>query len=198
MSPPGTGPRRRHRRNPLSAAASSLADRPSDEIVRRLRWLPTDRPPPGTADVSAKPVGCWRWSAATPGTSSARSRKLRPFTGGSLTSACDTCRRSGCVPLQDGRVRADRHVRLHVADLQHHRQLERGSDGHRQLAPGVGKSLHVNGDLVVPDLEIRQPEASVLTRDGLTSPVGFGLARAYQRAWDDGALRIGDPAADAG
>ena len=38
---------------PLRPAASSLADSPSTmKLFERLRWLPTDRLTPGTADVS--------------------------------------------------------------------------------------------------------------------------------------------------
>ena len=60
------------------------------KLLEKLRWLPTEIPWPGTADVSAK-----SWLLAvlvgdTPGTTRARSRKLRPFSGRFCTSACDT------------------------------------------------------------------------------------------------------------
>ena len=60
------------------------------KLLEKLRWLPTDRPPPGTADVSAKSCVLPTLVGDTPGTSSARSRKLRPFIGRFLTSACET------------------------------------------------------------------------------------------------------------
>ena len=58
------------------------------KLLEKLRWLPTEMPWPGTADVSAK-----SWLAAvlvgeTPGISRATSRKLRPFRGRLCTSAC--------------------------------------------------------------------------------------------------------------
>ena len=58
------------------------------KLFEKFRWLPTEIPWPGTADVSAK-----SWLAAvlvgdTPGTNSARSRKFRPLSGRSLTSVC--------------------------------------------------------------------------------------------------------------
>src|SRR5205809_792661 len=60
------------------------------KLLEKFRWLPTEMPWPGTADVSAK-----SWLLAvlvgdTPGTSSARSRKLRPLRGSDRTSVCDT------------------------------------------------------------------------------------------------------------
>ena len=60
------------------------------KLLEKLRWLPTDRPPPGTAEVSAKSCVLATLVGDTPGTSSARSRKLRPFIGRLRTSACDT------------------------------------------------------------------------------------------------------------
>ena len=59
------------------------------KLFERLRWLPTDRPPPGTADVSANSCVLPTLVGDTPGTSSARSRKLRPFIGRLCTSACE-------------------------------------------------------------------------------------------------------------
>jgi hypothetical protein len=76
---------------PLSAAASSLADSPSTmKLFERLRWLPTDRLTPGTADVSGKSWVLPTLVGDTPGTSSASSRKLRPFSGRLRTSISDT------------------------------------------------------------------------------------------------------------
>ena len=61
------------------------------KLFERLRWLPTDSPTPGTADVSGKScVPPPTLVGDTPGMSSARSRKLRPFIGSAATSFCDT------------------------------------------------------------------------------------------------------------
>ena len=76
---------------PLSPAASSFADSPSTmKLFERLRWLPTEMPCPGTADVSANNCVLAVLVGDTPGTSRARSRKLRPFIGRSCTSTCAT------------------------------------------------------------------------------------------------------------
>ncbi len=76
---------------PLSPAASSFADSPSTmKLFEKLRWLPIDSPPPGTADVSAKSCVLATLAGDTPGTSSARSRKLRPFIGSARTSVSDS------------------------------------------------------------------------------------------------------------
>ncbi len=53
----------------------------------RLRWLATEMPWPGTADVSANNCVLLVLVGETPGTSSARSRKFRPFIGRLWTSA---------------------------------------------------------------------------------------------------------------
>ena len=76
---------------PLNPAASSFADRPSTtKLFDRFRWLPTERLTPGTAEVSGKSCVLAIFAGATPGTSSATSRKLRPFIGKAATSASET------------------------------------------------------------------------------------------------------------
>ena len=60
------------------------------KLLEKFRWLPIDRPFPGTADVSANSCVLAVFVGETPGTSSARSRKFRPFIGRFCTSACDT------------------------------------------------------------------------------------------------------------
>ena len=76
---------------PLRPAASSFAETPSTmKLLEKLRWLATDRPLPGTAEVSAKSWVLAMLVGETPGTSSARSRKLRPFMGSALASVAET------------------------------------------------------------------------------------------------------------
>ena len=60
------------------------------KLLERLRWLAIEMPWPGTADVSAKSCVLPMLVGETPGMSSARSRKLRPFIGRLWTSACGT------------------------------------------------------------------------------------------------------------
>ena len=161
------------------------------KLLERLRWLPTDRPPPGTAEVSAKSCVLATLVGDTPGTSSARSRKLRPFIGRFRTSACDT------VPAiwlraASSTVASALTVTLasSVPTRQRHRQLERRADGERQRARRVGESLQPDGDLVAADFQIREAEPSVLIGDRFARHVGLGLARADLRAGHDRALRI--------
>jgi hypothetical protein len=59
------------------------------KLFDMLRWLPTDSPCPGTADVSANSCVLAVLVGDTPGTSRARSRKLRPLSGRLRTSACE-------------------------------------------------------------------------------------------------------------
>lgn len=67
---------------PLNPAASSLAESPSTTtLLEKLRWLPTDKPTPGTADVSANSCVLLMLGGATDGASSATSRRLRPLSG---------------------------------------------------------------------------------------------------------------------
>src|SRR5262245_66470895 len=60
------------------------------KLLDRLRWLAIESPCPGTADVSAKSCVLLVFVGDTPGTSSARSRKLRPFIGRVCTSVRGT------------------------------------------------------------------------------------------------------------
>ncbi len=60
------------------------------KLFERLRWLPTDRPTPCTADVSAKSWVLLMLGGATAGASTAMSRKLRPLSGRLLTSCRGT------------------------------------------------------------------------------------------------------------
>ena len=121
---------------PLSPAASSLADNPSTmKLLEKLRWLPTEMPCPGTADVSANSCVLPMLVGDTPGTSRARSRKLRPFIGSASTSACDT------VPAIWLRAASstdaspvDRHASCPGRRPRAHRHLEGGTDRKRDQA----------------------------------------------------------------
>ncbi len=76
---------------PLSPAASSLAESPSTmKLLEKFRWLLTERPCPGTAEVSAKSWFDAVFVGETPGINKARSRKFRPLSGRLRTSVCGT------------------------------------------------------------------------------------------------------------
>jgi len=56
------------------------------KLFEKFRWLPTEMPWPGTAEVSANSWLLAVFVGETPGIRSAKSRKLRPFSGRLLTS----------------------------------------------------------------------------------------------------------------
>ena len=122
---------------PTSPAASSLADTPSTmKLFEKLRWLPTEIPLPGTAEVSANSCVLGMLVGETPGTSRARSRKLRPFRGSALASTADT------VPAiwlravsRTERVGGDGDGVLDASDLEGDGQLE---CGRRRSGPASG------------------------------------------------------------
>ena len=60
------------------------------KLFEKFRWLPMEMPWPGAADVSAKSWVLAVLAGETPGTSSARSRKLRAFRGRSWISLSET------------------------------------------------------------------------------------------------------------
>jgi hypothetical protein len=60
------------------------------KLFERLRWLPTERLAPRTAEVSGKSCVLFRFAGETPGTTSASSWKLRPLSGRFLTSISET------------------------------------------------------------------------------------------------------------
>ena len=108
-----------------------------DEVVREVALAAHRQRHAGTAEVSAKSCVLATLVGDTPGTSSARSRKLRPFIGRLRTSVCET------VPAIWLRA-ASSTVRLPLTvtvvstplDRSDDRQLERGT--RRSASPGVG------------------------------------------------------------
>ena len=112
------------------------------KLFERLRWLPTDRLTPGTADVSGKSCVLATLVGDTPGTSSASSRKLRPLSGRLWTSACRTpCRRSGCAPPRAPSPRAFTvTVASTAADGERDRQFERRADRQRERPRRVAEA----------------------------------------------------------
>ena len=150
------------------------------KLLEKLRWLPTESPAPGTADVSANSCVLPMLVGDTPGTSSARSRKLRPFSG----RLCDFGLRDRAGDLAARRLEhrrlagdgdARRRRRRRASD---DRQIERRADGQRQRARRVRESLQVDRDLVRSDLQVREtgsgrPDRSTVSR----GDVRLGLPR---------------------
>ena len=112
------------------------------KLLDRLRWLPTEMPGPGTAEVSGKSCVPPTLVGETPGTRSARSRKLRPFRGRFWTSVCDTV---AAIWLRAASSTVASPVTVTFVstrpDGQRDRQLERGAHGEREQARGVPESL---------------------------------------------------------
>ena len=74
----------------------------------------------------------------TPGTSSARSRKLRPFIGRFLDFRLrDRAGNLAARRLEHGRLAGHGDARVHRAERERHGQVERGADRERQPARGV-------------------------------------------------------------
>ena len=154
---------------PLSPAASSLADTPSTmKLLERLRWLAIESPWPGTAEVSAKSCVLFVLVGDTPGTSSARSRKLRPFIGRFWTSAC------GTVPAiwlravsSTWAVGDDGDGGVDAGDLQGDRNIERRAGAQDQRACVVLEPLELRPQLVRANFQVRKTESSVGLGDGL-------------------------------
>ena len=176
---------------PLNAAASSLADSPSTmKLLDRLRWLPTEIPTPGTAEVSGKTcVPPPTLVSETPGTSNARSRKFRPFIGRFLTSAWDTVP-AIWVRAASSTVPSPVTVTLVSIDPTGKDTVSsyRASDRHRQRAPGVGESLCPEGDLVRTDAQIREAESAVRVGHDRGDEIRIGLTGGDIGSNDDGPL----------
>ena len=77
-----------------------------DEVVRKVALAATESLTPGTADVSANSCVLPTLVGDTPGTSSARSRKLRPFSGRLRPRPARRCRDLAARRLEHGGVRA--------------------------------------------------------------------------------------------
>ena len=148
---------------PLSAAASSFAERPSTtKLLERLRWLLTESPTPGTADVSGNICVAGTLVGETPGTSSAASRKLRPLSGRLRTSS------SGMVPAIWLRAASRTVVPAVTATsvftlptAERDGQFEGCTGRERQRLRRIAKPRLAHGDDVRADLQVGEPEASL-------------------------------------
>ena len=183
---------------PLSPAASSLADRPSTmKLFEKFRWLPMEIPCPGTADVSANNCVLPVLVGDTPGTSSARSRKFRPFSGTVCTSACET------VPAIWLRAASSTVASAETVTLVSMPATE-SLTGSSNADPTVTVTLcdasanpaQPHDDFVASDSQIRKAESSLLVGDGLAREICLDLPRRHTCSRHNGALRIGDTPAD--
>ena len=168
------------------------------KLFEKLRWLPTEMPTPATADVSAKSWVLPTFGGDTPGTSSARSRKLRPFSGRCSTSRCEI------VPAIWLRA-ASRTITgaltvtfvFNPREPERDRHLERRADGERHLPRRIDEAREADDDFVRPDLQVGKAEASLNVRGRFAGEVGVDLPRGDLRAGYHGARRVGHAAADA-
>ncbi len=162
------------------------------KLFEKLRWLPIDRPCPGTADVSAKSCVLPMFVGDTPGTSRARSRKLRPFIGRLADLGLrHRARNLAARRLEDGRLADDVDGGRDTGQRKRDRQLERRPHRHVHGARRLGKARHADRDVVVAHPQIGKSKSSVAIGHGFAGQIGFGLTRDHARAGHDRALRIG-------
>ena len=156
------------------------------KLFEKLRWLPIESPGPGTADVSANSCVLPTLVADTPGMSSARSTKFRPFIGRFLISACVTV---PAIWLREVSSTISSPVTVTFVSTPPTASVIGRSNAdpsqQRQLARRVLEALKVDGDLVRTDLEVREAKAPVLPRRRLSHDVGVDLTRLDAGARDD-------------
>ena len=170
-----------------------------DEAVREVALAGDREALAGHAEVSANSCVLLVLVGETPGTSSARSRKLRPFIGRFCTSACGTVPAiwlravsSACVVGDDG------HRGVEAGDVERDGDVERRAGAQRERARVVLEALQLRPELVRADPQIGEAEPAVRVRGRLDGDVGRRLARADDRAGHGPALRIEHAAADRG
>ena len=169
------------------------------KLFDRLRWLATDRLTPGTAEVSGKSCALPTFVGETPGTSSASSRKFRPFIGRLLASGSDT------VPTIWLRA-ASRTVASAVIVTLASRPATSSETGSSNAAPAVSVSVRRacrkpggrDGELIGADPEVGETEPPGLIARRRSDQVGLGVACGDQGAGDNRPRTISDTAADAG
>ena len=169
------------------------------KLFERLRWLPTERLMPGTAEVSGNSCVLPTLAGATPGTSSARSRKFRPFNGRVLTSACETV---PAIWLRFPSSTAISAVTLMLVST----PATASDSGNSYAAPAVSVRRRVTSRkpcrraviLVRPDLQVRKPEPPVRVGDCRDRDVRFGMTNGDLRIGDDGSGAVRHTSADAG
>ena len=126
-----------------------------DEVVRKLRWLPNDSPCPGTADISANSCVLPMFVGDTPGTSNARSRKLRPFIGRFSASCCEMVL---AIWLRAASRTVDSATTSTVAATPASARVigssERRPHRHLHRAHRLGKARHADRDVVTSQPQI--------------------------------------------
>ena len=169
------------------------------KLFERLRWLPTERPPPGHGGSFGEELGAGDVGRRHAGDEQREIQEVAAV----HRQVPDLGLRDGAGDLAARRLEDDR-LRVTVtlvssrADFQRHRQLERRADGERQCAGDVGESLQPDRDVVAADFQVRQAEPSFLIGDRLARHVGVGVPRGHGRAGDGRPLWIGHPSTDAG
>ena len=100
--------------------------------------------------------------------------------------------------LQDGCVGAHGDGGGHALDGDHDGDVEGRAKRQRQATGGRREASLRNREFVRAHAQVREPIPAGVVRGGLDRHGGFDLPRRDEGAGDDGALRIGHPAADAG
>ena len=169
------------------------------KLFERLRWLPTEMPWPGTADVSANSCvlrGVGRRHAGN------EQRQIEEVAA--------VHRQTLHFPLRDraGDLAARRFqhgacpVTVTLASTPATASVIGSSNADPTVsvsaARDVGKTGRRHGQAIRTQLEIGKPEAPFAIGRRFGRQIGVGLARGHRRPGHDAALLVGHPAADAG
>ena len=143
-----------------------MADTPSTmKLLEKLRWLPTEMPLPGTAEVSAKSCVLATLVGETPGTSRREVEEVAAVHGQRIRlRGRHRARDLAAGGLEDGRLPGDGDVLLEAADLEGDRQLEGRAGVQGERAADRLEPLLADDQLVRSDLQEREAEAAVLIR----------------------------------
>ena len=167
------------------------------KLFERFRWLATDSVTPGTADVSGKSCVLATLVGDTPGTSSASSRKFRPFIGRLRTSASETV---AAIWLRAASSTVASAVTVTFVAIPLTLRVTGSSnaraDRHGQVTHGVLKPGLPHRDFVRADTKVREPKASVLIGGRGRRQVCLRLTGSNLRVRHDGARLVRDPPAD--
>ena len=134
---------------------------------------------PGTADVSGNSCVLAMLVGDTPGTSSARSRKLRPFIGSAATSVSGTVEAIWLrAASRTGASAETSTVVVESRDGEREGQLVSAADARdREVAATTSlKPDSAGHDVVGADAEVRKAKPAVLIRDGGGGDIGLERA----------------------
>ena len=168
------------------------------KLLEKLRWLPTEMPWPGTAEVSAKSWLLPVLVGETPGISSARSRKLRPLSGRLRASVWNGTGDLAAGGFEQAGFIGDIHFGFGCSDGKGKREFVGGTGAEREGPGCVSEAGMADVDLIGAQFEVGEAEAAFAISEGFADEVRFGLARDDFGVFDDATGRVDDAPANAG